>query len=212
MKIHQLKIIVFFSITIICLLCVPSYSKGEVNGKISFVSGKVTINGKIAQKGDIVKFGDEIISADNKSACKIIIGDNSIMKIQSHARIIFNIDKTPESHVKVRKGWFSAVFNKRKVSIRTPTVTAGVRGTVLCIKVENDESSYTCTCNGTIHWQGKGHDREDVISASHHFGMYYKLVDGKPVSSRAGMLFHDDKSVESIAEDINVKIDWTKHE
>lgn len=200
---------------IIISVSFPHDSYGEANGKISFASGKVMINGKPAKNGDVVRYGDRVTAGD-KSVCEIIVGDNGIMKIQDDAQIIFNLTETEKSSVELLRGWFAAVFRKRNLRVITPTAIAGIRGTSLYMKAENNESTYTCTCNGNIHWTGKGHDKGEVISAAHHAGRYYKIIDGKVVvstpSCRKGMLYHTDRDIEELAEKINVRIDWGKAE
>jgi len=212
MKTNQLIIFVLF---IIISISFPHDSYGEVNGKISFASGKVMINGKPAKNGDVVRYGDRVTAGD-KSVCEIIVGDNGIMKIRNNAQIVFNIAETEKSSVDILRGWFAAVFKKRNLRVITPTAIAGIRGTSLCIEVENNESTHTCTCNGNIQWAGKGHDKGEVISAAHHARRHYKIIDGKVVvsapSCRKDMLYHTDRDIEELAEKINVRIDWGKAE
>ncbi len=186
-------------------------SHAEVNGKIISAAGEVTINGKPAKIGDAVSFGDELV-VGGKSSCEIVVSDDSIIKIQNNARIIFNMTDSKESAIDIVKGWFSAIFKKKNVSVKTPTVIAGVRGTMFCINVENEKSVYTCTCNGTIDWKCKDRGEVETITAVHHEGRYFKLRDGKIVSSVEGGRYHKDKDLEALAAKINAKIDWGKAE
>jgi len=131
-QLNQLTIFVLF---LMISVSFPHDSYGEVNGKISSASGKVLINGKPAKEGDAVTYGDRVTTGD-KSGCEIVVTGNGIMKIRENARIVFNLTETEKSTVEVLKGWFAAVFKERDLHIRTPTATAGIRGTSLCVEVK----------------------------------------------------------------------------
>lgn len=104
-------------------------------GKLTFVRGKVTLNGAKASKGDSLDEG-AIITTERRSIAKITFGDKSKMTI------------APKSHVKVAKykegepGIISLLKGKirnkvekeakqaqNKLYVDTPTAAMGVRGT-----------------------------------------------------------------------------------
>lgn len=180
-------------------------------GTIIFTEGRVAIKGKPAKPGDTVSVGDEVATGDD-SSCEIAVGGAGILRIKDNARIVFNIDDGENSGIEILRGWFAAIFRKKPVKIKTPTVIAGVRGTLFCINVENDETVYACTCNGTIDWQGKGQDRPEKVTAHHHAGRYHRMAAGKTVATEAGMKYHTDADLEELAVKIKSRIDWTKPE
>ena len=210
MEIKQLKLI--FTIFFLISVCFADVSFSKVHGVILLTSGKVLLNARIAKKGDIVVYGD-LISTKNKSACEIAISDDSIIKIKDNTEIIFQLTETKNSALKIMKGWFAGVFKNRKVNIVTPTIIAGIRGTAFCINVKNQKETYTCTCHGTIQWSGKKH--EETVSAVHHTGRYYQIVNEKVVSTPVGpnytgMPSHTDQTLEELAGRINTTIDWNE--
>lgn len=196
-------------VSVIVMSFSPFTASAETNGIVSYIDGAVSINGETAKTDDIVGRGDKILTGRD-SACEITISDNSIIRIQSDSEILFNVDETSNSAIDILKGWFSGVFQKRDVLIRTPTSVAGIRGTALCIKIENENSTYTCTCNGKIHWRGKGHEEDELVSAPHHKARRYQIADGKTSIEDVGLLYHSDEALEQLARKINVKIDWTR--
>jgi hypothetical protein len=94
--------------------------------------------------------------------------------------------------------------------VKTPTVTAAIRGTSFCLKVEDLQSAYFCVCNGTINLKGSHEDHGDNVSAKHHAARRYRVLDGETQIDEAGMLYHGDKDLEELAKIINEKIDWSK--
>ncbi len=70
-------------IVIFCVLFVSSGAFADTGGKIVFVSGEVTIEGKSAKVGDTVSVGDELTTGKN-SSCEITVGDTSILRIKNN--------------------------------------------------------------------------------------------------------------------------------
>ena len=78
------------------------------------------------------------------------------------------------------------------------------------MKIENQDSSYFCVCNGTINLAGKNSDRGEDVTAAHHKGRrFIKGEDGKIITEEAGMLYHGDDVINTLAESIGETVDWT---
>ncbi len=196
----------------------------NTDGKIKFIVGTVTLNGKPAATGDAIRFGDVIETGDN-SSCRIGIGDRNLIALWPGTRFLYRVT-TRGSNCELSRGGLGALLRNRDytgdINIRTPTVTASVRGTVFCLTAESNEKTYTCVCNGRIHFRpepGGGifskpaeNIGEKLVSASHHAGHYYTRDKGAVKIEKAGLRHHTDESVEKMAASIGEKIDWTKIE
>jgi len=150
------------------------------------------------------------------STCDIIINDKNILRLKPDSKLILRISEK-ENILQLDKGWMAGVTRKvftkeGKFLIKTPTVTAAIRGTSFCLKIENEKSSYFCTCNGSIELKGKNSEKTETIEAAHHSARRF-LVDKTGAlieDNNPGMLYHTDSGVEEIAKIINETVDWSK--
>lgn len=191
--------------------CLPK--EGErIPAKISFVSGTVLLNGKDARPDDFVKFGD-VIETKARSSCAIIIDSENIIGMREDSVLVYKIKK--ESATIDLKNGFLGIIIKNKKNIQdfrvvTPTVTASVRGTVLFLGTETPTSTYTCICNGVIHYHAAGRPKAERHAAAHHKGITYAEKAGLVFDTPAGLKYHSDEDIEALAKIINVTIDWSK--
>jgi ferric-dicitrate binding protein FerR (iron transport regulator) len=189
---------------------------GEVSAKINLKIGRVLINGKEnVKKGDSIKYGD-IIETGSDGACEILVEEKTLLRLKKKSRLVFNLSKE-NNNLKLERGWLAGItrniFTKqKKYIIRTSTVTAAVRGTSYCVKVENDKNTYFCVCNGTINLTGEGKEKGEEVTAAHHSAMRFSLdKNGElKIDHSPGMLYHGDKLIEEMAAKIGEKVDWKK--
>jgi hypothetical protein len=126
-------------------------------GLINFTIGDVKLissaGEQVAKVGDVVKEGMTIITKGDKSQAEIFFGNNAI-KILGNTnvevkKLLTNITKNSEdSEFFVNKG---AVFSRVKklgkndsYSVKSPTTTAGVRGTEFLLEEEGGKASVAC--------------------------------------------------------------------
>jgi hypothetical protein len=207
----------------LCAMACKQFMPGKnTGGKINFLAGDVTVNGKKAAAGDTVRFDDVIETGDN-STCHVIIGERNILALSPKSRLLYRIT-TRGSNLELTRGGLGALIRNRDftgdMNVRANTVTASVRGTIFYIAVENSEKTYTCVCNGRVrlipesgNLLSKGNDGgEKLVSAKHHAGHYYIKEKGSVITETAGLLYHTDKGVEKMAAAIGEKVDWTRIE
>ncbi len=191
--------------------CFPK--EGErVVAKISFVSGTVLLNGKNARPDDFVKFGD-VIETKARSSCAIVIDSQNIIGMREDSVLVYKIKKE-EATVDLKNGFLGIIIKNRKnipdFKVTTPTVTASVRGTVLFLGTESPNSTYTCICNGIIHYHPEGRSKSERHAAAHHKGISYTEKGGIVFDVPAGMKHHTDEDLEMLAKMIGITIDWSK--
>jgi len=189
--------------------------KSMVDASIFFYVGSVTINGTpVTAKGQKIKYGD-VIKTGKKGICKIKIEDKTMLQLNKNSELVYKISKD-NSVLQLNKGWFAGITRKaftlsKKYIIETPTVTAAIRGTSYCIKIENVKSSYFCVCNGTINLSGKGSTDGEDVKASHHKAKRFKKDEkGTIIVEKAKMLYHGDAVIENLAKEIGETVDWKK--
>lgn len=152
------KILIFSAFVCVSLFFFDCKNKSSdpTKGAITFVKGNVSI-----QRGDQkieaavsqeIQNGDTVITGP-KSVATIVFGENSsVIEIQSDSQFRLK----DESHEKIffqDRGSSWVLANKLvkgdKLSVHTPTSTAGVRGTKFFTAVHED-MTFTCHCEGQI--------------------------------------------------------------
>ncbi|MCK5095639.1 MAG: FecR domain-containing protein [Spirochaetes bacterium] len=181
-------------------------------GVLEYIEGEVFINNQPGSIGDSVN-SDDIIKTGAKSYCEIVFGERNVFRLEKNT--IAQIDWA-KSKVQLNQGAIGAVFTKlnhfigpdRNFTISTPSIAAGVRGTVFYIKIEDPQNTYLCICNGeldlTESYSGI------VISSGHHQAYRFSNREGTLSYAPAPLLYHDDPKMESIADKIDYSIPWGK--
>ncbi len=220
---HKLLTILILVASMVLTESCNQFMPGKnTDGKVKFIVGSVTLNGKPTALGDTIRFGD-VIETGKQSSCHITIGERNLIALWPGTRFLYRFT-TRGSNCELSQGGLGALLRNRDatgdINIITPTVIAAIRGTVFCLTAENNEKTYTCVCNGRIHFKpqaGGGifsksaeDTREKLVSASHHAGNYYIREKGAVKIEKAGLKHHTDESVEKMAASIGESIDWTK--
>lgn len=179
-------------------------------------SGNVTVNGTAVKTSKLnIRYGD-VIETGTGSYCDIIINSRNIIRIKDNTRLVYRIS-AKESILQVDRGWLASVIRKKFSSdgiiyIKTPTLTAAVRGTSFCMKVESQVKSYFCVCNGSVTLAGTGEKTTETVTAAEHMGRRFTLDKNSgfiSIDRSPGMIYHDSAGLEELAGIISEKIDWT---
>lgn len=182
--------------------------------EVALVSGSVKIDGGAADIGQSLN-AVVLVETGPSSRCDIVFGGGNAVSFGQNTRAWIDFS-APTIALRLERGGVTSVLKKLEklvgktsFDISTPQTLAGVRGTSFCVWCAAGET-YVCACNGRVHFQDpRGGNVEDLASA-HHAGRIYAEKDGKIVVSEAGVLHHDDASVESVAKDIGYTIDWSR--
>ncbi len=208
---HRSILILYFTVVAAISGCFPK--EGErIPAKISFVSGTVLLNGRDAKPDDVVKFGD-VIETKARASCAIIIDSQNIIGMKEDTMLVYSIKKD-NARIDLKNGFIGIIIKNRKnisdFSVSTPTVIASVRGTVFFLGMETPTSTYTCICNGAIHYHPAGRPKAERHAAAHHKGITYTEKGGIVLDAPAGLKYHNDNDIEALAKMINVTIDWSQ--
>ncbi|MCG8451551.1 MAG: FecR domain-containing protein, partial [Spirochaetales bacterium] len=173
--------------------------------EIVFLEGQVTVNGEAAGIGDTVMDGDLIVTGPG-SVAELTFGDYRILRAQENSRLSLD---SAAGLMTLDAGGLAVLQSKaRKLSgkddwrLQTPTIIASVRGTVYYANVESPDDTYFCLCNGRIHLE----DGEGFVdlAAAHHESIRARRSAEGVVYTAAPMQYHDDASIESLADKIHV--------
>ncbi len=183
------------------------------DGKILFFTGNVLINDQQAVIEQIIKPGEEIVTSTG-SVCDIIFNEKNIIRIAENSSVVLNLSDE-EKNLELKQG---AVTNVLKKLIRTdkdifkvitPAAVAAIRGTSFFVKIENQNATYICDCNGVLEVSDLRGEKSQTLEASHHKAVRISKNGSGFIISEAKMLYHDDAGMQALADKIKVKIDWS---
>jgi hypothetical protein len=178
------------------------------------ISGTVRVNGERVNDRAVIRTGDVVTTGTDGKVMFVVGNDAFFLRERSELQI----EKSPMgvftvSALRMLTGAIGAVFGKRsgtQVTIATPTVTAGIRGTGCYMQAQGD-GTYFCTCYGAIELTGmKDPTQIELIAASHHKP---KLVLNEPRDGRlivdAGVgTTHTDAEMDMLERAVGRRAPW----
>ena len=186
---------------------------GVLKAQLSAHAGLVHVNGSAVQNGQEIRYGD-LIETGADSFCEIIIGEKNVLRVGKDSSFRYKVSPG-DNTLELEKGWLGGITRQKftregNYRIVTPTVTAGVRGTSYCIKVESGNSTYFCTCNGRIDLEGVDGKIRDTVQSAHHAARRFKTDEkgGVVIEDNPGLLYHDDAALEKLAGVIGETMNW----
>lgn len=181
---------------------------------VVYLEGVVTVNGASVEPGDEIgrKF---TIRTEQGARLDLVFDERNVLSIGQNAFVDIDLSSLVPV-VKLERGGVTAVLKKLEVvatgnsfNVQTAQTVMGVRGTSFCIWADAS-STYVCACNGEIHTVDAKGNNEETLASAHHVARLYSASSGAISVEAAGMLHHDDESVQSVASRIGYTIDWTK--
>lgn len=129
------------------------------------IRGTVTVNGRPAREGQLLRSGDSIVTGP-KSEAIYVIGQDAYMQREKSS--VSFAGETAASIMRVITGGILAVFGKGEKQLLVPTATIGIRGTGCYIEAE-DKSVYFCLCYGIAEVMPTAEPgRVERIETQHH--------------------------------------------
>lgn len=151
------------------------------DGTITFIKGSAIIEHiekdgskktKPARTGEKVFIGDTIVTAEDSTVVFSITGAQ--MEIQHSTRFVYERGGDDKQvYLQSGNAWtsVSGMGPRAKFSLRTPTTTAGVRGTKFFTFTQG-ETTGTCHCEGKIAYRNLSTGKEEVNDQD--YLMYYR--------------------------------------
>jgi hypothetical protein len=218
MKFTHITVVVFLFI----FLALPIFARGAeeaevtgfTEGTVEYLEGEVTVNGSAADFGTVVKDG-AVIETGPGSFCDIVFGEKNVFRFYEETLAVIDFSS---GELDMQAGSMGAVLNKlanvvsehgSKFQVASPQVVGGVRGTAFFVKVESEISTYLCACWGELDLDTRAGLTKGV--ESRHHKAFHFIQDGDTVRTVSGkLLYHDDDSMDDIADRINSRIQWEK--
>jgi len=182
--------------------------------QVAYVKGEVKIDGAAADLG--VELPSLVLVETGVGArVDLVFGGGNVLSVGQNTRARFDF-ASPTINIKLERGGVTSVLKKLEklvdkvpFNVSTQLAVAAVRGTSFCVWCDAD-STYVCACNGRVGIEDAEHGNRLDLAAAHHVARVYSRQEGKYRVSEAGLLHHDDSTVESAAKTIGATIDWTK--
>ena len=198
----------------------PVWAAEELSGKVVFVDGEVTANGRVTDTGDLL-VGPTILKTGKASTLEVVFAGKNIFRLGADTTVKIDFAQLKKT-VSLEKGVFTSVLKKLAQAsgsasflLKTPTSNAGVRGTSFHVSTDGT-TTYFCTCNGRVDLDNTQAQQVQLTNAHHGARIFSRQTDGTVSVSTAGMEGHTDASIETLARRIAVAVDWTqpdlKHE
>lgn len=166
-------------------------AKGEIPivPGINRFKGEVTINGKPAELGMLVREGDVIVTGRGAEAVFVVGADAFLQRERSEVR--FGSDAARA--LRILTGGLLSVFGKGERRLVVSTATIGIRGTACYVEVE-EQRSYFCLCYGEAEIRPSADpSQRRVVKTQHHdLPMYLGGAPGAPVFGPAKVINHTD--------------------
>jgi hypothetical protein len=201
-------------VLVLVLAASSAFAQAGGTALVSYVEGSATVDGKPASIGDPVPLGATVATAQD-SLCEIQWNGKNAVRLGASTTFVFNPSNLQQGS-ELKQGTLVLVLKKLATvagapsfTVRTPSAVAGVRGTSFFINAVDAQTTYICSCNGSVHVEDiRGGSVHDLVSAHHQAFTYTATAAGATVAG-AALLYHSDADMEKVAADIGVSIDWT---
>jgi len=181
----------------------------QARGNVVELVGDALVNGQPLLPQQSILTGDEI-STGPKSTVIFVIG-NSAFHVRQNSTL--SVERGPTlntvSLLRLLTGAVVSVWGKGNTrQIRTPTLTAGIRGTGVYTEVPANQGgrSYFCNCYGTVELSS-GNERE-LSESSYHQAYWGEGGTEAGSLTPALMINHTDEELEFLARLVGQRTAW----
>ncbi len=203
---------------VLALILFASFSAFSADkASIIYVEGDVTLNGSPASVGDDVQPGATLKTAPD-ALCQVVFNRKNIVHMAGGTVLTFD-PKVLSQGATLQKGAIAMVLRnlgamtnsgELRFRIKTSNAVAGVRGTCFFVKIEDDDNTFICCCNGALHLENAAGQAIENLAGSHHQEVRVTRSDKGVSAAAAPLLYHTDGDVEAIASRIGETIDWSR--
>jgi hypothetical protein len=182
-----------------------------VEARVEYIEGDVLLDGEPTNIGAEVPPGGRIETGAD-GLVDVVFGNGNALRIEENTALTMDLSD-PSQGLDVRRGTVAAVFEGLRsigvaesddFRVRTPTAVAGVRGTAFFVRVENENSTYICTCHGELDFGPHGM----TIRAARHDARRFIREGGEVRVEQAPEIYHDSDSLNAVADVVGVTIAW----
>lgn len=156
----------------------------------TLVKGKVTVDGKPAIVGQIVRPGQKIATGPASEAVVVIGQDAFMLRENSEFGIEPGVSVMALRYI---SGKILSVFGKGDKQLRTPTASIGIRGTACYIEAESSRT-YFCLCYGEAELTPLADpaQKETIRTEHHEHPLYVGGKEAPVMMAQAPVINHTD--------------------
>jgi len=191
----------------------PLCATAQASAKVDTLRGEVRVNGRRLSAEGTIRPGDPVATLADGYVVFAIGADAFMLRPGSELQLEPGPEPLLVTGLRILTGALGAVFGRRQkgeVRIVAPTVTAGIRGTGCYVEARRD-STYFCTCYGTIAMASSVNPRERVTATTTHHNSP-QLFLARPregaLIAPAGMETHADAEMEMLERCVGRRAPW----
>jgi hypothetical protein len=195
------------------LLPLPARAQGAA--RIDTLRGEVRVNGRRIGADAVIRAGDRIATGADGFVAFVLGRDAFMLRSRGELHIDPGSESFLVTGLRLLTGALGAVFGRRTgagVKIFAPTVTAGIRGTGCYVEARGD-STYFCTCYGTIDMASSANPRERITATCRHHdapSLFLSRARDGALILPAAMATHSDEEMERLAHAAGLRTAWEK--
>jgi hypothetical protein len=154
------------------------------------LKGSVTIDGKPAAPGQMVKPGQKVVTGEDGEAVFVVGKDAFLQRANSEFVIEHGAGVAVLRYL---TGKVLSVFGKGRKTLAVPTATIGIRGTACYIEARQEET-YFCLCYGTaiVTPSGAAQERATIRTRHHDHPITIGKAAGSTMMADAKVINHTD--------------------
>lgn len=164
------------------------------------IDGEATVNGKPMTRETRVRPGDMVETRPGSEARFKVGKDVFLLREKSR----FQVEKAAVKTYKLLAGAVLAVYDKETAQLQTRTVVAGIRGTGMYVRIEDEKTTYICTCYGHIDYSYQDEEGKEVrsVKTTHHEEplRFIEEAPGRVRVEKAKVVDHTDKELIELEE------------
>lgn len=118
--------------------------EGVGEGRLHRAAGEVTVNGRPAREGAAVAPGDMVAAGPGAEAVFTLGDDGFLLRAEGAVTVA---DRQGVRELNLERGRVLSVFGPKAITLRTPHLQVGIRGTAAYLEAEPAETR-VCVCYG----------------------------------------------------------------
>lgn len=192
-----------FSVIIICMCVCLCCGESDIKAVLMAYTGSININSSGIPRGGLKHLNDgDSLETGGNSFCDLMLNDRSIIRIRENSRITF-YRNSGSTVLRMDRGLITMITkklfaDKERFTVKTPAVSADIKGRSFCVKVESGSSTYICACDAAAEINSIA----GIPSATgYHRARRFMLSGDGVISAETdpGILYHNDTGIEQLA-------------
>lgn len=175
-------------------LSLPGLAHGS---QISRIDGNVWVNGARVNYSTSIRAGDTVHTGSNSSIAFVegkdayLVREKSFLTLQGNNGVV--------DLLRLTTGALLAVFGRGNKTLRTSHATAGIRGTGIYMRSDEDKT-YFCTCYGQVSLESVGGTQSELVTSSLQHNARFIRANGSYETDfeKAGLEDHGVKELEML--------------